>query len=455
MANKNILTTQSRTLQVETSYYSPVAVLPTTAQIPLSTIYCFLSKVDSWDDDNNPDQPTGDVAYMKKTFKNMFVAKRVTTSDVSPVIPRVDWTANTVYDYYTDTIDVTELDENGNLVYNFYVKNKYDQVFKCLWNNNGGQSTYEPFFEPGSYNTNNIYQNVDGYKWKYIYTVDTGLKIKFMDKTWMPVGVGANTPNPIQTTAGIGSIDVINVLDGGSGYDPSNAAISIVVDGDGTGLSATANVVSGVIKDIIVTNPGSNYSFSNVSVVSTSGSGASVIGPTSPIGGHGFDPISELGCRHIMITSQFEGSENGVIPTDNDYHQVGLIVNATSLENPGYPANGAIYRTTTDLVLSPGFGQYTGDEFVYQGTSLEQSSFSARVLSFDTATNLLYLINTKGSLSLNTPIVGNSSKTTRTLLSYNTPNFVPFSGYLIFVENRSTIQRSEDGIEQFRFVLGY
>ena len=455
MANKTILTTQSKTVQVETLYLSPVAVLPSATQFPIGTIYCFLSKVDPWADDENPEQPTGDTSYIKQTFKNMFVAKKITTSDIAAVIPRVNWSANTVYDYYTDTADMTALDENNNLVYNFYVKNKYDQVFKCLWNNNGGPSTFEPFFEPGSYNTNNIYQNSDGYKWKYIYTIDTGLKIKFMDNTWMPIIIGANTPNPIQSTAGVGSIDVINVTNGGSGYDPSNAAISITVDGDGSGFSATANVVSGVVKDVVVTNPGSNYSYANVSITSTIGSGATAISPTSPVGGHGFDPISELGCRHIMLVSQFEGSENDLIPTDNDYHQVGLIVNPTTYESPGYPANAAIYRTTTDLIVSPGFGTYSDDEYVFQGTTLENSTFSARVLSFDTATNLLYLINTRGNLSLNSPVVGETSKTTRTLLSYNTSNFVPFSGYLIFIENRAAVQRSADGIEQFRFVLGF
>lgn len=455
MANKTILTTQSKTVQVETLYLSPVAVLPSATQFPIGTIYCFLSKVDPWSDDEDPEQPTGDVLYMKQAFKNMFVAKKITSSDIAAVIPRVNWTANTIYDSYTDTIDMTAVDINGNQIYNYYVKNKYDQVFKCLWNNNGGLSTHEPFFEPGSYNANKIYQNSDGYKWKYIYTVDTGLKIKFMDNTWMPIIIGANTPNPLQSTAGVGSIDVINVTNGGSGYDPSNAAISIVVDGDGTGLSASANVISGVVQDIIVTNPGSNYSYANVSIVSTLGSGATATSPTSPIGGHGFDPISELGCRHLMMVSQFEGSENGVIPTDNDYHQVGLIINPTTYESPTVPANGAIYRTTTDIVVSPGFGTYSDDEFIYQGTSLENSTFSARVLSFDTATNLLYVINTKGNFSLNSPIVGESSKTTRTLLTYNTPNFAPFSGYIIFMENRSAVQRSADGIEQFKFVLGF
>ena len=453
MSNKNIFTTQAKTLLVEQVYYSPVAIVPPSSR-NAQTIYAFLSKVDAWPNDNNVPSPTADERYVKQTFKNMFAAKLVKVSDMSPIIPRINWVSGTTYDYYRDDVDMLELNENGDLIYNFYVKNRYDQVFKCLWNNNGGVSTSEPYFEPGSYGTNNIFQGGDGYKWKFIYTVDFGLKVNFMDDAWMPIPVGANTPNPLQTSAGAGSIDVINVINSGSGYDPANAIVSISVTGDGYGATAVANVSNGHINDIVVTSPGSNYTFAEVVITSALGANAVAIAPASPIGGHGYDPVSELGCRHIMITSQFDGSEGNVLPTDNDFHQVGLLVNPTTISAFPYPANGEIYRTTTDIIVAPGFGAYTGDEFVYQGT-LANPTFTASVLSFNTSTNVLYLINTTGIITTNAPIFGSSSKTTRTVLSYSTPDFAPFSGYMMVIENRSAVQRSVDGIEQFRFVLGF
>ncbi len=454
MANKNILTTTARTLMVEQVYFSPVSVVPPN-NYNAQTIYTFLSKVEPWTDPDNIPEPTSDEKYKKQVFKNMFVAKKVKSSDISPIIPRVNWTSGFVYDYYRDDIDMTAVDVGGNLIYTFYVKNRYDQVFKCLWNNNGGASTQEPYFEPGSYNTNNIFQSTDGYKWKYIYTIDLGLKVKFMDDTWIPVPIGANTPNPLQTSAGAGSIDVINVTNVGSGYDPANALVTITITGDGTGANATSNVVNGQLVDVIVTSPGTNYTYANVSITSALGSNASVIAPVSPVGGHGFDPISELGCRHVMITTEFNNTENGVLPVDIDYHQVGLLVNPTTYGSYPAPANSEIYRTTTDLIVAPGFGAFVADEYIFQGNTLEDSTFSARVLTFNTSTNVLYLINTTGTLTLNAPVFGDTSKTTRTLLSYSTPSLAPLSGYMMLIENRSTVQRSADGIEQFRFVLGY
>jgi hypothetical protein len=153
--------------------------------------------------------------------------------------------------------------------------------------------------------------------------------------------------------------------------------------------------------------------------------------------------------------SKFNGSENGNIPTDIDYRQVGLLVNTIALSTAPQPANGSIYKTTTDFVVAPGFGSYVLDETVFQGASLENASFTATVLSFDAASNVIKLINTVGTYTTNAPIFGNSSLTARTVLSVSTPDFVLFSGYMSFIENRESVQRSSDGIEQFKFVLGY
>jgi hypothetical protein len=457
MANKNILTSAAKVTQIRQAYYSPVAVILPKLNSPLASIYCFLAKVDAWPNENDPVAPTETQRDIKKIFKNIFAVKSITSGSISPVIQRVDWTSGVIYDYYRDDINITAQDNNYNNVYNYYVRNRYDQVFKCLWNNNGVASTYEPYFEPGSYGTNNIYTGTDGYKWKYIYTIDQGSKLKFMDATWMPIPVGVNTPNPISSSAGTGSIDVINVTNGGSGYNTVNAVVTVVITGDGTGAVATANVSGGSIADIIVTSAGTNYTYANVAITSTQGGGAVALAPTSPIGGHGFDPMSELGCSHVMYTAQFSGSENNLIPTDIDFHQIGLLSNpyASDTITSGLFANGSVYSTTTDLVVAPGFGAYTADEYVYQGTSVNNNTFIGTVLSFDTSTNVVKILNTTGTLSTNAPVFGNTSGTTRTLLSYSTPKFVLSSGNIFTIENRTGVQRSTDGIEQFRFVLGY
>jgi hypothetical protein len=465
MAYKNLITYASKLNKVIQDYYSPNVLINGNK---LTSIYGFISKVDPWTDDNSPDEPSQSQQYIKSVFANMIVAKQITSNDIYPVIQRIDWVSGKIYDYYQDDIDMFEVDGNGLLVNKFYVKNSYDQVFKCLWNNNGNLTTDMPMFQPGVYGTNQIYTGTDGYKWKFMYSIDLGLKKKFMNAVWMPVIIGSiNSPNPdpnnSTVSAGIGDVEVINVTNGGSGYDPSNTIIQVNVTGANT-IQATGNVSvsNGSITDIYVTNSGKNYTSANVSinVISTSnlvsiGTGATAIAPVSPIGGHGYDPRAELGANHVMFSLEFKQDENGNLPTDIEYYQVGLLVSPISTDSSPNPANSSIYSTTVNISVSSGYGNYTNDEIVYQGTNLQTSTFSGEVLSFDSANNILKLINTKGSAKTSSPLYGNSSTTSRTLLSTTTPNLIPYSGYISYIENRSGIQRSSDGIEQFRFVVQY
>jgi hypothetical protein len=459
MTNKTLLTNDAKLFSVQQMYYSPVSYIQ---NLKLSTMYCFLSRVESWSDEQNPPTPTQDQKSIKKIMKSIFAAKQIHSNDISPVIQRIDWTTNTTYKQYQDNINMFELDTNGYLLNNFYVRNKYDQIFKCLDNNLESVSIDEPYFEPGSYNTNNIYTGPnDNYKWKYIYTIETALKVKFLDKHWMPIPISKYTPNPTQTSAGCGSIDVINLLNGGTGYHTETSIISVNITGDGTGAAASVVANNGIITDIIVTSPGSNYTYANVSITSTDPTaiGAEVAAPISPIGGHGFDPLSELGCTHVMITASFNGTEadlNGtvIIPTDIDYHQLGILINPTAKSTAPDLASGSIYKTTTDIIVASGSGIFSPDEIVYQGTSLNTATFTGTVLSFDANANILKLINTSGTITTNLSIFGLSGET-RTVLTYSIPDLITLSGYIAYIENRSSIQRSIDGIEQFKIVLGY
>ena len=179
MANQNKLTYYQNYSEIEKDFYAPVSILPNGKSI--QTMYCFLGRVTPWTDDTVPEVPLQTQRYLKSTYKDIFIMKRITTNDISPVIQRNDWESGFIYDAYVDDADMYALDENGYLLYTFYVKNRYDQVFKCLWNSNRAESINEPFFQPGSYQTNNIFYGDDGYKWKYIYTIDIGRKNKFMD----------------------------------------------------------------------------------------------------------------------------------------------------------------------------------------------------------------------------------------------------------------------------------
>ena len=72
--------------------------------------------------------------------------------------------------------------------------------------------------------------------------------------------------------------------------------------------------------------------------------------------------------------------------------------------------------------------------------------------------------NTKYIFLSGTPIINDAliqdasgavSVAVRTLLATNDPDFILYSGYMTYIENRTAIQRSPDGTEQFRLVLRF
>jgi hypothetical protein len=223
--------------------------------------------------------------------------------------------------------------------------------------------------------------------------------------------------------------------------------------------NVTANAIG--LQNFISDTLGNNNTYSSANVVSSIGSGAILSVPVSPPGGHGSDPLNEFGPNHVMITVEFTGNEGGLVPTRSsatnssiDYRQVGLILNASTIKGYPLPANSSVYSLTTDLILAAGSGDYVQDEIVFQGNSIATATFIGMVVSFSPATNILRLINTTGTLQTDASIK-NVSGTARTVLSINYPDYVPYSGTILYLENRSSISRSDDGSELLKFVLGY
>ena len=123
---KSLLTNYAALSEIENNYLNA------------GDTYVFLGKVDQWPDDVNPPSPSQSPASVKETFKNMFAVKKLTASNIAAVIPRIDWVSGTVYEEYSDQVD-NFITVDGIVTKQFYVRNSYDQIFKCLFNNNGAE----------------------------------------------------------------------------------------------------------------------------------------------------------------------------------------------------------------------------------------------------------------------------------------------------------------------------
>lgn len=412
-------------------------------------------------DNDHPPKPKDTIKYKKQIFKNMFYLKKITSNNISPVIRRINWVEGEIYDYYRDDINLYDKNPDGTPVYSFYVMNQFYQVFKCLWNNDGGPSTVEPYFVAGNFDdaTNIFYDPDDGYKWKYMFTISYGKLQQFMDENWIPIPI--STPPEVKfSTEKAGGVEVINVTNGGSGYDLSNAVVDIVITGDGTGASAYAEVdqTTKIIQNIVVRNHGSNYTTANVIISSASGNNATAFASVSQIGGNGADIMSEMGCDRVMVAFLFQESEGNKLPIDMQIRQIGLLSSPTANSTYPYVANAESYSTSTDAIVSNGFGTFQDGEIVYQtpnNANFANATFTATCVNFESAPNKLRLINLNGSYVNGSSIYGASSGTARTLLQVFDPDLIKYTGHIIHIENRQEIQRSSDGLELFRLVIKF
>ena len=194
--------------------------------------YVFAGRYYDWEDNNLPPPTTLSVqAADFDVRRDILFGKRMTSGDIAKLIRKNQWEANTVYNFY-DHRDPDLLDSD------FFVLNSANNVYKCLFNNNGEPSVAEP-----SYIGTNTVETADGYIWKYMYSMEGSAATKFANETMIPIT--ANTV--VQNAAVPGTIEVVIVDDGGSGYQVFNTGtIQTVVSNTVFRVSDSASSINNI-----------------------------------------------------------------------------------------------------------------------------------------------------------------------------------------------------------------
>jgi hypothetical protein len=417
---------------------------------PNTKLFLVFGKTDAWANDSAPNVSNSSVSTVYEIWNNMIGGKRILGGDLAHVIPRINWTSNTVYDAYDDKRSDL-FDSNTK----FYVMNSDYSVYKCIANNYGKPSTSEPT----SVNPNIISTTSDGYIWKYMYTINDADKLRFTTNLYIPAKTltvdDGSLQWQVQNTAISGSIDNIIVTNGGNNYtNISNVTISIT--GDGTGAIATPvlNTSANTISSILIADRGSNYSYATISINDIgTGTGSAARAIISPPGGHGSDPLYELGGKNILIDAKIRYDEEGVLPVTNDYRQIALIKDPYVNLTTNVASNIAFVQALS--LTCDGVGDFAQDEYVYQGASLETASFEGRVLSWTNSTSKALIINTIGTPTISQTLIGSTSFTTRVVTSKTEGLLEKYSGRLLYVDNIKPVTRSDDQIEDFQILIKF
>jgi hypothetical protein len=326
-------------------------------------------------------------------------------------------------------------------------------VYKCLSNANSTASTVEPT----SVNPNYTTSTADGYLWKYMYTLSDVELLRFTTSNYVPVKTLLLDDNSlqwrVQETAVDGAIDAIFVTDAGGSYT-NTANVSVVITGDGVSATATPTVTANTISAILVTNPGYGYTRATVSIVTNEDVIPAAARPIiSPPGGHGSNALYELGGRNVMINGRLKYSEEGVLPTTNDYRQIALLKDP--LIHDSNTAAIALSFLQAITVTCEGTGNYVQDELVYQGASIDNATFTGRVVSWDSVTGKLIIINITGSPTASQSMIGTLSFTSRVLTSVTESYLEKHSGRILYVDNLTPIIRATDQIEDFKILVRF
>jgi hypothetical protein len=393
-----------------------------------TVLYFYVGGVVPFADDSEPPTPTNSTANIEFIpWRDSIAAKRVQPADAVHVVDRYNWTTGTVYTQYDDQ-DTNILDDN------FYVMTDDYHVYKCLFNNSGANSTVKPT------GTSSIkFTTADSYTWKYMYTMTTSDALKFLTNEYIPVRTDAT----VSAAAVDGAVDIVLVTGGGSGY---SVAPTVTIDGDGTGATATATISGGSVVAVNITAAGTGYTFATVSFDSGSATARAVL---SPKGGHGFDAVEELGGKFIMLNVRLDGTEGGTISTENDFRKVGLIRDPFEYGTTDR-ALGANYRQTFRYTVADATGAFALDETVTVGSN------TATVVEWDNANKYLYTAKPLPKDFANTgSISGGTSGTTGTISGISTPGLQPYTGDVLYVENRSPISRATDQIEDVKLIIEF
>ena len=416
-----------------------------------SNVYMTLGKVTTWPDEYNPPQANTSPSSFYEVWKNMVGGKRLTGNDIRHVVPRHDWASGTVYYAYDNLTDSLTLKDANT---QFYVLTDDFNVYKCIGNNYGAVSTVKPI----STLTTTHFQTTDQYIWKYMYTLTAEERMRFLTPGYMPVKTLTLNDNSlqwnVQNDASPGAIHNIIVLNGGSNYTSND--ISVIITGDGFEANAYAirNVTTNSISSIVVDTKGTKYTYAEVVVYANNESSDAVARAIiAPPGGHGSDPLTELGGSYLMLNPKFQGVEDGTLIAQNDYRQVAFIEDPYSYGTTSIIGN-TIVSQTTNFTLNGTSAEYIEDEIVYQGDNLPNAIFTGIVAEWDSPNNVIKLTNVEGDPG-NELLIGNTSGAGRFLSSVTNPDMEPYTGKLLYIDNISPIERAEDQTETFQIVLKF
>ena len=422
--------------------------------------YIGVGKSEQWNDSDIATTPASTDREERNFRAGMQAIKLVT--DYSLVVPRTNWVVGRIYTPYNDNAATSVTD--------YYVLTDENQVYLCLKQAKNALGVAQVSTVKPTGTSSSALVTADGYVWKFLYSINTAQANKFLSSAWMPIkyvdsaGAGDVATDieqyGIQNAAVAGQINNITLISGGTGY---TSAPTVTIKGDGSAAQARATVSGGsVVKVEIVDSAssflsGNGYTKASVTFSGGGGTGASARPNLSPRLGFGADPRDDLRARAIMTDIQPSGNEGGEWLIDNDFRQIGLLKNPLLFDSADR-YTGTSLNMLYALKLQGGAAATSG--FTVGATLTGLTSGSNAII--DKLDSDLIYYHQNETTGFGTWTVGegveDDASGTGTLVTDSAsyilePVADPFTGKLLYIENRAAVVRASSQTEDIKIVL--
>ena len=433
--------------------------------------YIGIGKSEDWNDSDTAIAPV--ITEREERDFRLSMQSAKIASNYSFVIPRHPWLANTTFSAYDDNV-VGHVSAQP-----FYTIIDNNQVYVCLRQAKTAGGTPTPSTVAPSGTSNVPFTTSDGYAWKFLYTVGVVDNTNFTTGNFIPVkkvgildsdGSGGITSTStdvqqiaIQDSAVAKPLVGFQITNGGAGYA---TAPLVTITGNGSGAYATATVSGMAVQKIEIKDSagnllgGTGYDYASVTFTALGGDTITDVATArvkhGPTAGFGADPRVDLRSSAVMFNIQPDGIEGGEFHVGTSFRQLALIKNPTDSADTAYTSvsGNALRRLELFQLTSPftkgqlftgstsGAKGYVGhvdsDEiWFHQNETIGFKAFIAGEQIEEDVTDGI------GRLDSATGIGG-----------FNKGGAIdPFSGELLYIENRAKVVRASDQKEDIKVII--
>jgi len=427
--------------------------------------YVGLSRSEPWVGTDSAPNAVATVKEENDFRKSLQAIARVNSA--SHVVPRRNWTTGTVYEQYDDTKTLESYTDANP----FYVITLNHSVYMCLRTARSvaGVKTASTI-EPTSSN-NHAFETSDGYVWKFLYTLSALDANYYLTKNFMPVKYQVSTDSN-STGIELKQYEIQNVA-------RKNHLVSFVVDSGGLSFtdsckiaingavyhSATVTTNSGVITKVQYNTDSSTIHSQQdlrgaiLTTVHSSGSGALIRPVMSSAKGIGANATEDLKSQHMMLNVKIPGTTSDFVVSD-DFRQIGLL--ADMKDSLG--TTGKTFTDNTGQALHFMKTSSQSQVFTKGGTNLvvgDSSGAKAWIDNLEGTTKIYYHQNdSTGYINFNNgePISEEGGTGAGFISTDNNsermkPEVDPYSGNVLYIDNRAPIIRVTNQTEDIKVVI--